>query len=110
MPTSKSYHPLWRSVIRPYVLLLDNWCCMVCGSFAFSNQVHHNDGETMTCNIAELFTLCPKHHMQVESNRFRLSGRDLDNQKFSKSDITHFERLMRDYVSKPHEPPLKKVD
>lgn len=97
MSLSLEYHPLWRSTIRPFILYLDNYCCRVCGTFSFSNDVHHNSDERHLCNVSQLFTLCPKHHREADAGKFKLAARDLTKQNLPYSDIINFQSLVNAY-------------
>jgi len=100
MSLKSRYHPLWRSTIRPFILYLDGYCCRVCGTYSFHNDVHHNTDERHLCNVSQLFTLCPHHHRLVDTGKFTLGARDLTVQNMSYSAIINFQSLVNTYKPK----------
>lgn len=101
MPSKLVYHPLWRSVARPFVLFLDSYCCRVCGYHSFNNHVHHDYKDRMIIDFKNLHTLCPKHHTELESGKFKIGPRDLNKQKINISEIKHLERSLDAYIDSP---------
>jgi 5-methylcytosine-specific restriction endonuclease McrA len=77
---SKKYHPLFRSQIRPIVMLLDNYSCRGCSYFSFDNHVHHIDGNKHSVDINKMVTLCSSCHTRLEKGTLKVvnpsSGRD----------------------------------
>jgi len=97
MPSTLVYHPLWRSLARPFILFLDSYCCRVCGSHSFDNHVHHEYQDRSIIDFENLHTLCPKHHTELEQGKFKIGPRDLTKQKIHISEIKHLERSLADY-------------
>lgn len=77
MPSRVDYHPLWRSVIRPAVLLLDDFKCRLCSHESFENHVHHEPGSEMNCDFDKMHTLCVTCHSMVGHGRVKLRPRDI---------------------------------
>lgn len=59
------YHSHWRSLIRPLILLSDNFTCCVCGHKCTSNNVDHIDRNPGNNTSKNLRTLCSKCHALV---------------------------------------------
>ncbi len=50
--------------VRPFVLMRDDYKCVVCGKRA--KIVHHIDGKTANSKFTNLVTVCKKHHCHTD--------------------------------------------
>lgn len=70
MPSKVEYHPLFRSIIRPTVLLLDRFKCQACGVVDYSNHVHHIDSSELQCKFDKMHTLCAQCHSLAHKSTY----------------------------------------
>lgn len=77
----EDYHPLFRSHIRPVVMMLDNYSCRGCGLFSFSNHVHHIDGNKQGVDVSKMVTLCPSCHQRCERGFLKFANPNAERKR-----------------------------